>query len=252
MELIGRRALVTGAGRGIGRATALELARRGAQVVLVSRTPAELAETEAQVRAVGADAAVVVADLGDPSQLVDVVRRSSEAFGGVDIVVNNAAMVAPLGASVEIDAATWAATIGVNLTAVATITFALLPPMLAAGWGRIVNVSSGVAGRPASMVGGNAYATSKAALEAHTLNLAAELADTGVTVNVFRPGIVDTEMQTWIRTQDPARIGAGLHERFNSFHEQGLLISPDQSAGSLVGRLTGSGTGEIWDVTDPR
>jgi NAD(P)-dependent dehydrogenase (short-subunit alcohol dehydrogenase family) len=64
------------------------------------------------------------------------------------------------------------------------------------------------------MIGGNAYVTAKAGLEAHTVNLAAELADTGVTVNVFRPGMVDTAMQEWIRGQDPAEIGEALHERF--------------------------------------
>ena len=82
------------------------------------------------------------------------------------------------------------------------------------GWGRIVNVSSGIAAHPETMIGGNSYATTKAALEAHTVNLAAELAGTGVTVNIYRPGIVDTAMQTWIRSQDPARIGEQLHARF--------------------------------------
>jgi NAD(P)-dependent dehydrogenase (short-subunit alcohol dehydrogenase family) len=84
--------------------------------------------------------------------------------------------------------------------------------MLGQEWGRVVNVSSGIAAHPESMIGANAYAAGKAALEAHTVNLATELAGTGVTVNAFRPGPVDTAMQAWIRSQDRARIGAALHD----------------------------------------
>jgi 3-oxoacyl-[acyl-carrier protein] reductase len=100
------------------------------------------------------------------------------------------------------------------------------------------------------MIGANAYATAKAALEAHTLNLAAELAGSGVTVNAFRPGSVDTAMPAWIRGQDPARIGAALHQRFERSHAEGLLISPEQPARSLLMHLQRDATGEIWDVSD--
>jgi NAD(P)-dependent dehydrogenase (short-subunit alcohol dehydrogenase family) len=89
-----------------------------------------------------------------------------------------------------------------------------------------VNVSNGIAARPASMLRGNAYAATKGALEAHAVNLAAELAGIGVTVNAYRrPGGVDTAMQDWIRGQDPERIGT-LHERFNRHFADGALITP--------------------------
>jgi NAD(P)-dependent dehydrogenase (short-subunit alcohol dehydrogenase family) len=120
--------------------------------------------------------------------------------------------------------------------------------MLAAGWGRVVNISSGIVASPAGMIRGNAYAATKAALEAHTVNLAAELAGTGVTVNAYRPGGVDTAMQAWIRSQDPERIG-GLHERFNKNYAEGTLITPQHSAAALLALLAGDGTGEIWDVS---
>jgi NAD(P)-dependent dehydrogenase (short-subunit alcohol dehydrogenase family) len=119
------------------------------------------------------------------------------------------------------------------------------------GWGRIVNVSSSVAANPGGMPRANAYATTKAALEAHTLNLAAELAGTGVTANVFRPGGVDTEMQAWIRSQTPALVGAELHHQFVSRFQQGRLLTPEQSAASLLPRLGGDQSGRIWDASDP-
>lgn len=104
--------------------------------------------------------------------------------------------------------------------------------MLSSGWGRIVTVdiSSSVAGNPAGMLRANAYTTTKTALEAHSLNLAAELAGTGVTVNIYRPGGVDTNMQAWIRSQDPVRVGVDLHQRFVHNRVQGALLTPEQSA----------------------
>jgi NAD(P)-dependent dehydrogenase (short-subunit alcohol dehydrogenase family) len=125
----------------------------------------------------------------------------------------------------------------------------VLSGMIERAWGRIVNVSSGVAANPNAMIGANAYTATKAALEAHTLNLAAELHGTGVTANVFRPGIVDTAMQGWIREQDPEVIGAELHQRFIAMHESGTLLSPERSASALLEHLCNGGSGEIWAVT---
>ncbi|WP_443078772.1 SDR family NAD(P)-dependent oxidoreductase [Streptomyces sp. NBC_01497] len=102
--------------------------------------------------------------------------------------------------------------------------------MIEAGWGRIVNVSSIVVAHPAAMIGGNAYATTKAALEAHTTNLAAELAGTGVTANIYRPGSVDTAMQELVRTKGSGRVSEETHARFLRNHEQRMLITPQTSA----------------------
>jgi NAD(P)-dependent dehydrogenase (short-subunit alcohol dehydrogenase family) len=137
-----------------------------------------------------------------------------------------------------------------NVVAPAALTAHLLPGMLEHGWGRIVNVSSHIAGHPENMIGGNSYATTKAALEAHTVNLAAELAGSGVTVNVYRPGSVDTAMQAWIRNQDPAHIGEQLHARFIGYRDRGLLITPEVTGRALVAHLSGEGNGQIWDVSD--
>jgi NAD(P)-dependent dehydrogenase (short-subunit alcohol dehydrogenase family) len=128
---------------------------------------------------------------------------------------------------------------------------AVLPGMLEAGWGRVVSVSSGIVANAAGMVRGNAYAATKAALEAHTMNVAAELRSTGLTVNAYRPpGGVDTAMQAWIRSQDPVRIGTGLHERFTRNFAQGTLITPEQSVASPLDRLAGDDAGAVWEVSD--
>jgi NAD(P)-dependent dehydrogenase (short-subunit alcohol dehydrogenase family) len=249
-DFTGKTALITGAGRGIGRSVALGLAGAGARVVLLARTAAQLEETRALLRERGVDAgriSVVRADLADED---DRGRAAADALaaGRVDILVNNAAVVEPLGPTIGIAAADLRLAFEVNVVAPAALAAAVLPGMLDAGWGRVVNVSSGIVANPAGMIRGNAYAATKAALEAHTVNLAAELAGTGVTVNVYRPGGVDTAMQAWIRRQDPGRIGA-LHERFNRNFTEGTLITPDHSAAGLLAHLTGDDTGAIWDVS---
>jgi NAD(P)-dependent dehydrogenase (short-subunit alcohol dehydrogenase family) len=250
-DFAGKTALITGSGRGIGRATALGLADAGARVILLARTAGQLEETRVLLRERGVPAgqiSVVPADLSDEEDR----GRAAVAVlaaGRVDILVNNAATVEPLGPTIAIPAGELRLAFEVNVVAPAALAAAVLPGMLDAGWGRVVNVSSAIAAYPAGMVGGNAYATTKAALEAHTVNLAAELRGTGVTVNAYRPGGVDTAMQAWIRGQDPGRIGAGLHERFNKNFADGVLITPEHSAAALLAHLAGDDTGAIWDVS---
>jgi NAD(P)-dependent dehydrogenase (short-subunit alcohol dehydrogenase family) len=250
-RLSGKTALVTGAGRGIGRGIALGLAQAGARVALLARSGDELDQTASQVLELGGHALAVPADVSDPGQLTGAVKRTRDELGDVSVLINNAAVVWPLGASASIDPAQWTAAISINVIAVARLSFLLLPAMIANRWGRIVNVSSGIAASPAGMLRANAYATSKAALEAHTVNLAAELDGTGVTVNAFRPGSVDTAMQAWIRGQDPAQVGAELHRRFTASYRDGNLISPQQSAQSLLARLASDDNGQIWSISDP-
>jgi NAD(P)-dependent dehydrogenase (short-subunit alcohol dehydrogenase family) len=248
--LEGRIALVTGAGRGIGRAIAFGLASAGARVAVLARSAEEVEQTARLVAEYGGDALALAADVTNRDEVSAALSSIGDRWGPVEVLVNNAGVVWPLAPSATLDPDEWARAIDINTTAPARLSFALLSAMLDRGWGRIVNVSSGIAGNPTGMLRANAYVTSKAALEAHTLNLAAELASTGITVNVFRPGGVDTAMQAWIRDQDPDRIGTGLHERFTRNHEQGALLTPQQSAASLLARLPGTASGQIWDAAD--
>ena len=254
-NLAGRTALVTGGGRGIGRAIAIGLAEAGADVVVTARSADELRETVAAIEAAGpgaGEARAVTADIADDRQRQEVIDVGL-ARGRIDVLVNNAATVEPLGASVVIGAAHLRQAFDINVIAAAALAAAVVPGMLEEGWGRIVNVSSSIAANPSAMIGGNAYAATKAALEAHTRNLAAELSGTGVTVNVYRPGGVDTAMQAWIRSQDPERIGAGLRERFLRNYAGGSLLTPEASSAMLLGHLLGPDgeqTGAIWDLAE--
>jgi len=246
----GKVALVTGAGRGVGRATALELARAGARVALLARSLGELEESYESLRACGGAAFVVQADLGDLDGIPEIARRVNSALGSVDILINNAATTEPVGASVSLDPPAWAAALRINVVAAATLAFSLLPAMLERQWGRVVNVSSGIVEAPGMMIRANAYLTSKAALEAHTLNLAAELADSPVTVNVFRPGSVDTAMFDFL-CDSPAMVGSPeLREWALRARAEGELTTPDEAARSLLAHLRTDASGQIWDVSD--
>jgi 3-oxoacyl-[acyl-carrier protein] reductase len=246
----GAHALVTGAGRGIGRATAVALAQAGANVSLLARSQDELEETAELVRARGRVANVAPADLGDPDQVPQAIAAVVGELGGVDILINNAAVVWPVGPTLRTEPGELQSAFAINVFAPMSLARAVVPDMLDRGWGRVVNVSSGIVGRPDAMLGMNVYAATKAALEAHTANLAAEVDGTGVTVNVYRPGSVDTRMQEWIRSQPPETIGEELHAAFVANEREGNLISAETSAASLVRRIPGEDNGQIWRV-DP-
>lgn len=180
MNLQGKRALVTGASRGIGEAVARELAGAGAHVVLVARTLAEMLADE-----IGGQA--LACDVLDPGQIQSLAKQA----GPIDILVNNAgsASSAPLR---KLDLQEWHRLMDVNATSTFLCTQTFLPGMLQRGWGRVINIAS-VAG----LVGSSyltAYTASKHAVLGFTRSLAAEVAAQGVTVNAVCPGFVDTPM----------------------------------------------------------
>lgn len=191
-ELSGRRALVTGASRGIGRATALALAGAGARVAVGhSRSEGDAAEVAAEIRRNGGEALVVQADVADAAAVAAMFGRLKEAWGGVDILVNNAG-VSHDGLLMMLPEAAWDATIDVNLKGAFLCARQALRAMIAGRWGRVINVVS-----PAAFLGkegAGAYAASKGGLVSLSRSLAREVARHGITVNCVCPGFIDTQM----------------------------------------------------------
>lgn len=183
----GRHALITGGGSGIGAAVADALAAGGARVTLLGRNANKLSSKAAEL----SGAHVAVADVTDPAAVASAFDGAAKVFGPIDILVNNAGAATPRP-FLQTDLAMWRATLEVNLTGAFICAQAALPGMIAAKWGRIVNVAS-VAGL-IGYKGIAAYVAAKHGLVGLTRALALEYADAGITVNAVCPGYTETDM----------------------------------------------------------
>lgn len=249
-KLQGQVAIVTGGSRGIGAAAAELLTQAGASVVLTSRGAEQVEAAAARLRRQGARAIAVPADVADPEQVEEVVESALDQFGRVDILVNNAGVIWPLEEVAETDADEWTYNIQVNLLGPFYLVRSVLPVMIDQHYGRIVNVSSGMAVRP--VAGASAYAAAKAGLDALTRVLGLELATTGVTANALYPGLVDTDMQADIRSVDTSESRLDF-ARYHEAHEQGKLVTPEQAARLvlwLAGPWSRQHNGKVFDSRD--
>ncbi len=191
IDLSGRRAVVTGAGKGIGREIVLDLARAGAAVFGVSRTPSDLDSLANEVSAIGVQYGSAVVDLRDRSSAEQVAIEAEASLGGVDVLVNNAGISFPASAN-DVTEEQWDETMNVNAKGAFFLSQALGRGMVERGWGRIINVSSqaGIVALDRHAT----YAASKAAMGMFTKVLALEWGGRGVTVNAVAPTVILTPM----------------------------------------------------------
>jgi NAD(P)-dependent dehydrogenase (short-subunit alcohol dehydrogenase family) len=251
-ELAGKVALVTGAGRGIGRSVALALAGRGAMVAAVARGEEAIRSVAEEIVQAGGQSLALPVDVSRFDAMAAAVAQVEARWGPIDILVNNAAITGPIGPTAEVAPELWAEAIDVNLVGAFYVARAVLPGMIRSGWGRIINVSSGAAfgtGIPRM----SSYSVSKAGMEMLTRALASELGNAGVAVVAVSPGVVDTEMQAQLRAAPVDEFGADTSRRFHGFHERGELLDPRVPAdliAALCGAAGAAHTGTSLRVSD--
>jgi meso-butanediol dehydrogenase / (S,S)-butanediol dehydrogenase / diacetyl reductase len=234
-DLLGRRALVTGAGRGIGRGIALRLARSGADVVVNDIEPATAEATAEAVREAGRRAATAVGDISQSSSVAAVCDAAEAAFGGIDILVNNAgiSLYRPI---VECSDEDWDRHLDIMAKATFLTMRRLAPPMIERGWGRVINLGSYVAQVNCTTKFFGPYCAAKFAVVGLTQVAAQEFAP-AVTVNAVGPGDVDTEMMAAEWELEGARRSMPADEVKEEYRERlllGRLERPDDIAGTVA------------------
>ena len=223
--------VVTGGGRGLGRAFAVALAHQGAHVAIIARSEDQLGETVAQVKRAGGSAHAFVADVTDIDAAGNTHAAIRETMGPIDLLVNNAGVAAPIGPVAEADVAEWWSCLEINLRAPMLWSRIVLPEMIQRKSGRIINVASGAGA--VAIPSMSAYVTSKTALIRFTEVLAHEVAPHGVRVFSIEPGTVRTAMAMWA-LESPA--GRRWMPWYRNIFDQHSDVLPEYSA-ELVVRL---------------
>jgi NAD(P)-dependent dehydrogenase (short-subunit alcohol dehydrogenase family) len=230
--LQGRVAVVTGASRGIGAATAIELARLGAHCVLTARSQGGLEETDDAIRALGGSATLLPFDLTKDGDQLDLLGPSIfERFGRIDILVHAAAVLGALTPVAHITPKDWAEVVAVNLTSAWRLIRTLDPPLRASESGRAVILTSDRAGNPKPYWG--AYGATKAGLEHLTTTWAAEVSSTPLRVNLFDPGAVATRLRAKAM---PGEDAATLAKPADVAPRIAALCLPDEARSGAVVR----------------
>lgn len=231
-----RVALVTGAGRGIGRASALALGREGARVAVTARSQDELEDLAAAIEAGEGRALVLVDDLSDRAAPARIVNQVVQQWGPVEILVNNAGVGSSQNPKplIEFDDEFWDLSLAVNLTAPYLFTKQVLPAMRDAGWGRIINIAS-IAGK-ITAVDAAAYTASKHGVVGLTKATAKEMSAHGITANAVCPGVVRSLMNDKRIEYDSQRLGVPFEELEEQSTPLGRRLVPEEIA-SLVAYL---------------
>src|SRR5438270_737690 len=251
LPLAGKRAVVTGAGRGIGRSIAFALAEAGADVAVTARTSTELEALAAQISAMGRKSLSIPCDVTNPEQVQAMARALIEGLGGVDILVNNAGNAGShkfLNHPDEL----WHRMLAINLTSVYYVSKAFAPALIDQRSGRIINIAS-----MASRVGGSyiaAYTAAKHGVLGLTRALATELLPYNITVNAICPGYVDTPMTDSSVANISSRTGmpeAKAREALEKTSPQNRLIEPEEVAAIalfLAQDITKGITGQAFNI----
>jgi 3-oxoacyl-[acyl-carrier protein] reductase len=209
LELTDKVALVTGSSGGIGRTIAQTLAAEGVRVVVHGRRQSGVDETVMLIRKAGGDAAGAVGDLADDAHARSVAEAASAAFGGVDVLINNAGTFENRHWA-DLAPADWLHTYNNNIVSAVRVAQALAPAMKARGWGRLIHISTLEARQPLEVMGD--YASAKAALATMSVHLSKVFAQSGITSNVVSPGIIVTEAVKTFFTKLAADRGWGVSD----------------------------------------
>jgi NAD(P)-dependent dehydrogenase (short-subunit alcohol dehydrogenase family) len=253
MELQGKVAVITGAGRGIGRTIALAFAKEGANLVLASRSKEALEETQAMVEDLGCKALVVPTDIRNEDSVYNLAQQTIDSFGRVDVLVNNSGITGPTTPLWNISLVEWEETFAVNVTGVYLCCRAFLPAMIEKRSGNIIMISSMTGKRP--LFGRTPYAGSKLALVGIARTLAWEVGPYGIRVNVISPGAVEGERIKRVVREMSASQGISEDEAFRQFTSNsplGRIVPPEDIAAAavfLASEKAASITGEDLNVS---
>ena len=243
-SLDGRIAVVSGGGRGLGRAIAEELARHGARVVLGARHEKSLKDSEREIRDAGGEAHAIPVDVSSEDSVDAFSREVERRVGRASILVNAAGVYGPIAPIEDTVARDWIDTVMINTVGPFLMIRAFLPGMLADRWGRIVSLTSAASLHPPGPLT-SAYGTSKVALNQLTRHLAAEVAGTGVTANVIHPGDVKTGMWADIKSRVAGMGPAGAPYRQWAEWVAANGGDPPEKAAALVLRLVSDREGNV-------
>ena len=251
MELEGKNCIITGGGRGIGKAIARAFAREGANLVLASRTTSELEVAKGEIEGLSTKrVGVIPTDVSQPKEVRELVSFALREFGAIDILVNCAGIYGPIGLTTDVDSEKWLQTVRINLYGTFLCIQAVLPTMIENKKGKIINLSGGGAASPLPRF--SAYSASKAAVVRITETIAEEVLEYHIDINAIAPGGVNTKLLDHVLEAGEAAGKDFLLRAMKQKQEGG--IPPEKAAelavflaSSKSDGLTGRLISAVWD-----